>query len=853
VHARLRTAIAQSAQRLGVLGACALLALSGGAVRAAEPVRPPRVIRGSGPPPPALAPGDEKLDSGLRALVAPEPLPAVQSPTLVPLPVTGMRGAEAHVYVRVDSASDDDLAHLAEAGLRADRVSLEHGLVRGWLDAADLRRLASVGVVRSITPVRPGVLRALVPDTAGDNAARGPQARATGFDGTGVKVGVISDGVDHLASIGDMPAGTGVPAGAGCRAGSGDEGTAILEIVHDLAPGATLVFSQGLSDKLGFIDSVNCLRNAGAQVIVDDIGFFDEPYFEDGMVAQAVRAAVQAGVSYHSSAGNEAGIHYGGLFQPIVGSAYHNFASGTPDTFDDVAVPSGAGVDCILEWSSPFETAVDNYDLELWDTSVNPPTLVTSSNNAQPGTPAIEEVGAFNFGPGTAHAGIAIKRVSGTTRQLSMFCLGVSSGALQYVTPQGSIIGHPAIREAVAVGAIDVHDPGLDTVEAFSSEGPVTVFFPQDTRPKPDLAGFDGVSTEVSGFSPFFGTSAAAPHSAAVAALLLSKNSCRTPAQIQQTLKATADDIGAAGFDPVSGAGRLDALGAIQAVPVKECTVNADCNDGDVCTTDTCEGCTCVHRAISCDDGDPCTADTCDSHTGCQHVVVPDDTPCPDTNLCNGTETCQAGTCTPGTALVCDDGSLCTADTCEPATGCVFLDACDDRNPCTTDTCDPLAGCGHTAVTDGTPCPDANLCDGTETCRAGTCTPGAPLVCDDGDGCSADTCDPRIGCTYPPIDGFAGIACLCGRGLGASSCGSVAAPAGIAGRFGRACKLIARASSVRNPRRARRLVLEAAQTLGKARRVAAKVSTHLPPGCAPALMGVIDDTRARAGRLAGRL
>jgi subtilisin family serine protease len=99
---------------------------------------------------------------------------------------------------------------------------------------------------------------------------------------------------------------------------------------------------------------------------------------------------------------------------------------------------------------------------------------------------------------------------------------------------------------------------------------------------KPDVTAFDGVSTSVPHFEHFFGTSAAAPHSAAVAALMLAKNPTLAPADVQGTLKATAVDVDAPGFDHRAGAGRIDAHAAVDAVP---CVA-----DGSVPRTVSCPG-----------------------------------------------------------------------------------------------------------------------------------------------------------------------------------------------------------------------------------------------------------------------
>src|SRR6266852_6617119 len=121
------------------------------------------------------------------------------------------------------------------------------------------------------------------------------------------------------------------------------------------------------------------------------------------------------------------------------------------------------------------------------------------------------------------------------------------------------------------------------------------------------------------------------------------------------------------------------------------CITNADCSDNTVCNgLETCVAGVCQPGTpLDCSDNNVCTTDTCDPLLGCQHTPVLDGTSCSDGNVCNGAETCLAGTCTVGTAL-----------------------NCNDSNPCTTDTCDPLLGCQHRAAANGTSCSDGTVCNG---------------------------------------------------------------------------------------------------------------------------------------------
>src|SRR5262249_17456780 len=144
-------------------------------------------------------------------------------------------------------------------------------------------------------------------------------------------------------------------------------------------------------------------------------------------------------------------------------------------------------------------------------------------------------------------------------------------------TPSKNIFGHAALEGVIASAAVDGNKPGLKKNYRFGSQRAGEIFFSAiEGALKPDNAGFTGGAATLADFSTFFGTSAAAPHVAAVAALLLSKNSSLTPAQIKATLMTSAVDIGAPGFDSVAGAGRLDALAAANAV-APACPSDAAC------------------------------------------------------------------------------------------------------------------------------------------------------------------------------------------------------------------------------------------------------------------------------------
>jgi hypothetical protein len=357
---------------------------------------------------------------------------------------------------------------------------------------------------------------------------------------------------------------------------------------------------------------------------VDDVELLDEPYFQDGSVATTVRTTVLAGVSYATAAGNDALSHLEQPFCPGPGGL-HDFVCGSGQTGLGIVVASGTTLNCFLQWNDPVGGSANDYELLAVDAASQQ--LLALSNNLQTGTQdPFEFISWTNPRAQPRDILIGIRLVQGQSRLLDLFCFDEDS-PIQFPIdqPGGSIFGHAAVAEVLTVAAIDAKSPGLTTVESFSSEGPVQIFFPSpETRHKPDLAGFDDVSTTLpSPFSPFFGTSAAAPHVAAVAALLLHKNPFLTPAEIQSAIASTAAPIGTPTVD-VAGTGRLDALAATNAVPVPHCLTDSACNDGNVCVVArACQAGACTAGApLNCDDGIACTADACLPSTGCVHTIA---------------------------------------------------------------------------------------------------------------------------------------------------------------------------------------------------------------------------------------
>ena len=490
------------------------------------------------------------------------------------------RSGRVQVYVHVRSTSPESLATLRRNGLEIELFNEDAGIVQGWLAPADIEGVAARANVRRVGLPNYAVPRVGAKETAGDGIHRSRLLRQlTDYTGAGVSVGVISNGAgfhDAAHASGDLPATLEIdPERPGCQ-NCAPEGTAMLEIVHDMAPGAELSFS-GPSTDLQMAQSIRWLAydafdGEGTDVIVDDLGYI-QPYFEDGILAKAVDEVVQAGRIYVSATGNDAHRHYGGQYVDG-GNGYHDFGGG--DTTMRIDARSSATL--FLQWNDPFGASGNDFDIYGCEPGSRP-----TPSNLESGV-CRKSAGFQNgdddpaetlFVPETEAMDILIHAYDvdpDAPHQLKILALG-GVGFDEHNVASGSIFGHPAAAGAIAAAAASAATP--DTIEYYSSRGPTEIYFPhRETRLKPDLTGTAGIDvTGVGGFSTLFrGTSAAAPHVAAIAALALKADRRARPGssrrdalrRVYEALTRGAVDLGEPGHDSVFGWGRADALGAVE-------------------------------------------------------------------------------------------------------------------------------------------------------------------------------------------------------------------------------------------------------------------------------------------------
>jgi Subtilase family len=491
--------------------------------------------------------------------------------------IDGWPGAEPdrfYVYIQVDPAFQ--VAALPPYVQVVDQDEAWK-LVAAWVPESDLAALSDELAVDSIRCVHPPKHRMQgIRDTQGNQLHNADNARLNkGINGAPIKVGVVSDGVSNwppVAGTNDLPPGIELPMGMG----TGDEGTAMLEIIHDLAPGSLLAFCPSGGNIVSFKNAVAALvQTSNCKVVCDDVGWYSEPYFYHGNVAQHLQA-LGAGTNYvHvSAAGNDAEVHHQQLFTDANSNNEH-------DPLLQATLPNGGVLEVWLQWNDNVPNYGD-YDIVLEDNSTGTslPTASYSRSAAGGGYPGEYAIYINNTGS-TQTVDAVIKYVSGNKNRTMEVFFELWNGA--FITTASkpnfsaadSIIGQAALPGVVAVGAVNQATP--TAIESFSSQGPVTHINTPQIQ-KPDVVGVDNVTVSVgvtapwSGFpTSFSGTSAAAPHIVGLLALAWSYSPSVSPAGLVSAMTSTAADLGTGGFDSIFGFGLPDAdltAGALNLPPV---------------------------------------------------------------------------------------------------------------------------------------------------------------------------------------------------------------------------------------------------------------------------------------------
>ena len=591
-------------------------------------------------------------------------------------------GGSAVPLVAVDAVTRGDPQRLKQAlvGLGLQHPSVYANDVGGWLP---VNQIAAAAARSELVSMRASMWRArgVMVTSQGDFAQRSDVLRSgyTGLTGAGVTVGILSDsfncygvydqplsgvpasGVRGYApygfatddatfdeSNGYLPASVSVLEEAPCtqygqplQLPFADEGRGMMQIVHDVAPGAALSFHTASNTEADFANGITALAAAGATVIADDVGYFDEPFFQDGIVAQAIDAANAKGVAYFSAAGNNAQFSYENN-APSFGTVGSGANAGemlltfgpsscTTPTCLPVTIPAlqeGEFVGLIVQWDQPYITGAPNSggatsQIDLCVTNAPANSVVFNLDGSQvtctgPNAAGVDPVQVLILGNPASNntytsattVNLIIGLKNGSPRPNLIKVVVAADGAPvsipDFDTHSPTLQGHPGAAGAAAVGAaFFAQTPRCGTsavavLESYSSAGGDPILFdssgarlatPQH-RQKPNFVGPDGVNTSFFGFplsdssvkdtssvvqcqndptyNNFFGTSAATPHVAAIAALMRQANPALMPAQIYAALQSTALPM-PVGANPtpdyLSGYGFIEADTAMAALP----------------------------------------------------------------------------------------------------------------------------------------------------------------------------------------------------------------------------------------------------------------------------------------------
>ncbi|MGZ3470762.1 MAG: S8 family serine peptidase, partial [Isosphaeraceae bacterium] len=403
---------------------------------------------------------------------------------------------------------------LSNLGMQIVDTNPTDGLVDGWLPINELPAAAQLPQTMSGQPDMRDVTYQAAINEADYSTFANVASQHTGLTGAGVTVGVISDSFNNQGGYaadvasGDLPSNVDVLAEA-TAADKGypfdDEGRAMAQNIHHIAPGASLAFTTGEPDSQVMAQNILKLANtAGAKVIVDDLGLPDEPFFQPGLVTQAINTVTSQGVTYLSAAGNEADQGYLSNFRAATGTVtgvgtgtFMNFNPSGTNLLLPITV-NEANTTINFQWDQPWATQEPmgspgpSSQINFYVLNAVGTVIASGVNNIT----ATSDPQQLVTVPSTGSYYVAIQLVSGPNPghveftqfgQVSADDLIVSQ---QYGTAGGTYyptsVGHNAAANNIGVGAVPWWSPtpflGQNPLasEPFSSSGPEIQVFNAD-------------------------------------------------------------------------------------------------------------------------------------------------------------------------------------------------------------------------------------------------------------------------------------------------------------------------------------------------------------------------------------
>lgn len=406
--------------------------------------------------------------------------------------------------------------------------------------------------LRTSIPVRPAFgLGTIVSESVSLTSADGYQAG--NLTGTGVKVAVVDLGFIGLAnaiSAGELPVntfnldftGTGIEANT-------KHGVGVSEHLADMAPGIELHCLR-VGDRVDLQNAADYIRNNNIRIANHSVAWAISSYYDDtGPINAIINDSYDNdGVFWAVSSGNSANMHWRGTWSDSNVNNTLEF-SGSDELLGLTA--TGGTFAVFLNWDQYGTGSKTNLNLYLVDKNG---TTVAGSTGNQAGSSDPSEGVSYTYNSSEAPYSIVVTRAGSTSATgLDITLFSFNHNFSEYRVAASSLMDPANAHGAFTVGAVKQTNwqNSNPAIRGYSGRGPTN-----DGRLKPDIVAPDGTASLTYGASSN-GTSFSSPTTAGAAALLLEENPALDAPSLRNKLVIEAIDVGAAGLDNTSGAGKL--------------------------------------------------------------------------------------------------------------------------------------------------------------------------------------------------------------------------------------------------------------------------------------------------------